>query len=325
MKRVKRINAYLVDAATVTLKNRKKPISNVNVIQEGSALIDNGNFLLTQDEVDALDEVVKNSVVRRFANGDDFINEFEKTDILHNDFLINKITSVKKFRLKSHRKATKKLAETPHLFGELRQPSKKYLFIPKTSSENRLFVPIGFMDNDVVINNTSLFVDDATLYEFAMLSSTMHNAWLRAVGGRLESRYRYSASVVYNNYPWPADSGSANPAALFRQAIEAAGQALLDVRAKHAGKSLAWLYNRDTMPANIQAAHDAIDAAVDDAYGYVGGDDDAPRVAFLFERYQALTSLFLQGTDGPQDEAQEADTTAVKISSKRTVKRYLKQ
>jgi hypothetical protein len=112
---------------------------------------------------------------------------------------------------------------------------------------------------------------------------------------------------------------------LFRQAIEAAGQALLDVRAKHAGKSLAWLYNRDTMPANIQAAHDAIDAAVDDAYGYVGGDDDAPRVAFLFERYQALTSLFLQGTDGPQDEAQEADTTAVKISSKRTVKRYLKQ
>nr|WP_315226698.1 type IIL restriction-modification enzyme MmeI [uncultured Limnohabitans sp.] len=128
-------------------------------------------------------------------------------------------------------------------------------------------------------------VPNATLYHFGMLNSTMHNAWTRAVCGRLESRYRYSNTIVYNNYPWP------KPTKAHMAAIEVAGQAVLDARAKHTGKSLAWLYNPETMPKNLQAAHDLVDEAVDEAYGYEKGNDDTSRVAYLFELYEKLTAV----------------------------------
>jgi hypothetical protein len=128
-----------------------------------------------------------------------------------------------------------------------------------------------------------MLIPSATLYDFGMLNSTMHNAWMRAVCGRLESRYRYSNTIVYNNYPWPS------PSAAQLAAIETAGQAVLDARALHTGKSLAWLYNPETLPKNLQNAHDQVDDAVDEAYGYDKGNDDNSRVAYLFELYEKLT------------------------------------
>ncbi len=195
-------------------------------------------------------------------------------------------------RAASTRAATKKLAEVPHLFGEIRHTGQPYVVVPLHSSENRKFIPVGYFGADVICGNANAMLPNATLYEFGMLCSTMHNAWTRSVCGRLESRYRYSNTIVYNNYPWPKA-----PSAEARQAVEAAAQAVLDARSQYADKSLAWLYNPETMPAPLRDAHDVLDVAVDDAYGYMGRDDDADRVAYLFERYRELTTLLPSVTD----------------------------
>jgi hypothetical protein len=135
----------------------------------------------------------------------------------------------------------------------------------------------------------------------------MHNAWMRTVCGRLKSDYRYSNTIVYNNYPWPQ---AVTPEA--RAAVEAAAQAVLDARDAHPDKSLAWLYNPDTMPANLRDAHDALDAAVDEAYHYMRSDDDAARVAFLFERYSELSTLLPEAVDTPAVEVEPAGKTPAK-------------
>jgi hypothetical protein len=142
------------------------------------------------------------------------------------------------------------------------------------------------MSPEVICSNANFMIPNATLYHFAVLTSTMHNAWMRAVCGRLESRYRYSNTIVYNNFPWPTDVSDAH-----KQAIEAAGQSVLDARALYPDSSLADLYDPLTMPPELQKAHHCVDKAVDAAYGYKGEKTDAPRVAYLFMRYQALTSL----------------------------------
>jgi hypothetical protein len=159
------------------------------------------------------------------------------------------------------------------------------LLVPSVSSERREFVPIGFLQPEVVASNLALTIAGATLYHFAILCSTMHNAWLRAVGGRLESRYRYSASIVYNNFPWPEVNAEQ------RKAVEAAGKAILDARALEPGSTLADLYDPLTMPAQLRKAHQANDRVVDGAYGHKGNRMDAARVAFLFGLYEKLTSL----------------------------------
>ena len=164
-----------------------------------------------------------------------------------------------------------------------------------------MYAPIGFMDASALINNTSLYVDQATMFEFGVMSSSMHNAWIRTTCGRLKSDYRYSAAIVYNNFPWPdlpALSGPNQPPAQAQPAqaaIEIAAQAVLDARAQFPGSSLADLYDPLSMPPLLLKAHQKLDAAVDKAYQLCGGkksySSDAERVAFLFERYQQLTSL----------------------------------
>jgi hypothetical protein len=157
--------------------------------------------------------------------------------------------------------------------------------LPSVSSELRNFIPIGFMPPEVIASNLCLIVPNANLYHFDILTSTMHNAWTRTVCGRLESRYRYSVGIVYNNFPWP-DASEKHHAT-----IETAAQAILDARARYPESSLADLYDPLAMPPELVKAHAALDRAVDAAYGYKGGKDDAARVAYLFERYQQLTSL----------------------------------
>lgn len=185
----------------------------------------------------------------------------------------------------SVRPTTKDLASIPMLFGEIRQPKSNYLLVPRHSSERRQTIPIGFFEAKVIVGDANLCIPNASLYEFGVMTSRMHMAWVKYVCGRIKSDYRYTNSIVYNNFPWPESTDKQSVI------IEAAAQAVLDARAVHTQASLAGLYDPLTMPVNLLKAHHILDKAVDAAYGYKGVATDAARVAFLFERYQQLTSL----------------------------------
>jgi hypothetical protein len=205
-----------------------------------------------------------------------------------------RIQKVKTARLNSGKERTKEWANMPSLFTEDRQPTTDYLAIPKVSSEKRLYLPICYAPKEWIASGSLLVIPNATLHEFGVLNSSMHMSWMRAVCGRMKSDYQYSASVVYNNYPWPGFAGE--PLSdKHRQPIEQAAQSVLDARAQFAGASLADLYDPLTMPPALLKAHHKLDAAVDAAYVPSGGKktytSDAERVAFLFELYQRITSL----------------------------------
>ncbi len=304
--RAKRLNPYLVDAPVIALENRRLPLCSAPPIVFGN-MPNDGSYLLL-DDLDK-ENLIKNEPlakqwIKPIVSAREFLNNEKRwclwlkhpssSDWQDLPLITERVEAVRQYRLASTRASTVALAKTPHLFGEIRQPSGKYILIPRVSSENRQYVPMGFFDGTIIVSDTCLSVNStASVYHFGVLSSTFHNAWLRATGGRLKSDYRYSAGIVYNNFPWP-EAGAE------QAAIEAAGQAVLDARAKHKGKSLAWLYNPETMPSNLQAAHDDLDDAVDEAYAYFGGNEDAPRVAFLFERYQQLTTLIPQDDELPE-------------------------
>ena len=236
----KNISPYLIEGNDSFVTARSKPICNVPEIMEGSALIDDGHLLLSESEAAELSKSFPpvKKWLRPFFSGDDFINgsrriclwleNADPSELRECLPVMQRIEAVKEFRSKSDRAATKVLALTPKLFGELRQPRNHYLFLPKTSSERRRFAPIGFMPPDAVINNTSLFIDGAELFHFGVISSTLHMAWFRQVCGRLESRYRYSNKIVYNNYPWPEKATDKQ-----RAVVAAKAQAVLDARAKY--------------------------------------------------------------------------------------------
>ncbi|WP_233250153.1 MULTISPECIES: DNA methyltransferase [unclassified Limnohabitans] len=302
----KNINPYLVDANNVALSKRSTPICNVPEMQYGSMANDDGHLLLDSKEKEQLasthPEVLH--LIRPFMGGQEFLNaelrwclwltDANPSLIKSTPTILERINSVKKFRSQSNREATKKLAETPSLFGEIRQPNSSYLFLPKVSSENRKYLPIGFMSPDVIANGSSLIVPGAGLLEMGVLQSAMHMSWLRSVCGRMKSDYQYSASNVYNNYPWPGFAGE--PLSdKHRNAIEQAAQCVLDARAQFADASLADLYDPLTMPPALLKAHQKLDTAVDAAYQPSGGKktyaSDAERAAFLFELYQRITSL----------------------------------
>nr|WP_206203239.1 class I SAM-dependent DNA methyltransferase [Thermomonas sp. HDW16] len=301
------INPYLVDAANLLLAKRSAPISSVPEIAFGSMPNDGGMLLLDEDERKALLalEPAAAAWVRPFLGSVEFINGLKRwclwlVDISPAELrglrhVSERIASVRKNRLESKRETTKTLAMTPSLFGEIRQPKTRYIAIPKTSSENRAFVPMGFLAPEVIASTELFTVSGGAFYEIGVLLSTMHMAWVRTVCGRLKSDYRYSAGIVYNNFPWPDI-----PDDKHRTAIETAAQAVLDVRAEFPESTLADLYDPLTMPPALVKAHAALDKAVDAAYlaaEKAAGrkppklTTDAERVAFLFERYQALTSL----------------------------------
>jgi N-6 DNA Methylase len=293
----KNINPYLVDATNVVLKSINKPICNVPTMQSGSALRDGGFLILSEDERKEwiLKEPFMVKFINRFVSGDDFINdklrwclwlkEATSSELLQSNALADRLDSIKKFRLDSPRPGTKKMAIFSHLFAEERQPKSNFLIIPKVSSENRNYIPIGFMTKDIIVTDKTFYVPNATLFLFGILSSQMHMAWMRYVCGRLESRYSYSNTIVYNNYPFPENVSEAQ-----KQKVETAAQAVLDSREIYTskGKSLANLYDPLSMPPDLKTAHDALDKAVDECYGKTKFTSDAKRVGYLFELYDGL-------------------------------------
>lgn len=294
------INPYLVDAPDVVLDKRTQPIySLAPEMRYGSMPIDDGHLTLSTEERDnALSQEPNlKPWIRPYAGGEEYINGTERWCLWLVDAppallrasktVRERVARVKAYRSSRDRKRTLELAATPALFGEIRQPAGKYLLVPKVSSENRPYMPIGFLEPQVIASGSSLIVPEAGPYHFGILTSVMHMAWMRAVCGRLESRYQYSARIVYNNFPWPQA-----PPARAQTAIEAAAQAVLTTRADFAANTLADLYDPLTMPPSLVKAHQRLDRAVDAAYGYKGQKTDAERVAFLFGLYQKYTTLF---------------------------------
>ena len=294
---VRNINPYLVDAPDVVLVNRQHPICAVPEIGIGNKPIDGGNYLFTPEERDEFlqHEPKAAKWFRRWIGADEFLNGYERWCLWLGDCppdelrkmpeAMKRVEAVRELRLASKSAPTQKLAATPTRFHVENIPEEPYLLIPRVSSERRAFIPIGFMTPDTLTSDTSLTIPSATLYHFGILTSTMHNAWMRTVCGRLKSDYRYSAGIVYNNFPWPECSDTQ------RGKIEEAAQAVLDARAQFPQSSLADLYDPLTMPPVLVKAHQSLDRAVDACYRKAAFTSDAQRMEFLFERYQQLTSL----------------------------------
>lgn len=296
--KVRNINPYLVDAADVVVEKRMNPLCQGAEIVFGSKAVDFGHFVIEADELEnfLVAEPLAAPYVREFIGGEEFLNgskryclwlkELAPERLRNMPLVLKRVEAVKEERLKSVKEPTRELAKTPSLFGEDRQPNSQYLLIPKVSSERRDYVPLGFMSPEVIINPTVLVVPNASIYDFGVLQSNMHMAWMRAVCGRMKSDYQYSASIVYNNFPWPVALSDKQ-----REAVESAAQTVLDARAQFPQSSLADLYDPLTMPPALVKAHQALDRAVDACYRKAAFTNDAQRVEFLFERYQQLTSL----------------------------------
>ena len=198
--------------------------------------------------------------------------------------VLERVKLVREMRLASKKAATRRKAETPWLFDELRPPQGSYIGVPKVSSGRRAYVPLGFVTNGMIPGDMLYFIPTDSLYLFGILMSQMHNAWMRAVAGRLKSDYRYSNTVVYNNLVWP------EPTAAQRAEVVRRAQAVLDARAAHPGSTLAKLYDPDDMPADLLAAHQALDATVEAAYGIDFKGDEERIVAHLYKLYAKKTN-----------------------------------
>ena len=294
------INAYLTDAPNVFIKSRTKPLCLVPDVVKGSSPVDGGNLLLDSDDYNLLmtHEPLSQKYVLPFVGAKEFlhrsqrwciwIQKYDHAEIRELPLLKKHIESTLEFRLKSTKAATKKYADYPYRFMEVRQPCSTYILIPRHSSESRRYIPFGFMSPNIICGDANSMIPNATVYHFGVLISNVHMAWVRAVCGRLEMRYRYSNDVVYNNFPWPS------PTEAQKAKIEQTAQSILDARALYPDSSLADLYDDLTMPPELRKAHQANDRAVMDAYGFTKGTaartSESACVAELMKRYQQLLS-----------------------------------
>ena len=291
------INAYLLDAPCIFIEKRRTPICKVPEMCKGSQPTDGGNLILTEEEKNELlrEAPEARPYIRSFVGAEEYINRKERyclwlvhaspSFIKDCTPIKKRVEAVREMRLASKKVATRQWANKPTLFTENRHPDQSYIIVPSVSSELRKYVPIGFLTPDTVASNLVLIIPNATLYHFGVLTSDVHMAWMRAVCGRLEMRYRYSNTIVYNNFPWP------EPTEAQRAKIEQTAQAILDARALYPDCSLADLYDETTMPPELRKAHQSNDRAVMQAYGFdVKTTTEASCVAELMKLYQILVS-----------------------------------
>ncbi|MGN0227140.1 MAG: DNA methyltransferase [Paludibacteraceae bacterium] len=296
------INPYLIDAPDVLVESRAKPICDVPSMFLGNKPTDDGNFILSSEEKEEVlqKEPALSKYIHPYIGAVEFINnkvrycfwlkDVSPTEIKNSHILYERVQNVKVFREASTSSATRQKANVPHEFFFISQPTSNYLIVPSTSSENRRYIPIGFMSPNIIASNANTIVPNATLYHFGILTSNVHMAWMRIVCGRLKSDYRYSGSVVYNNFPWPNISPSLEGRDGERfAAISRTAQAILDARAKYPDSSLADLYDEVTMPPELRKAHQENDRAVMAAYGFSTKMTESECVAELFKMYHALT------------------------------------
>lgn len=291
------INGYLIDSEELAIESRTKPLCNIPKISMGNQPIDDGNYLFTKDEM--LD-FIKNepnaaNLFKEWYGAYEFINRKPRYCLWLGDQspaqlrklpkCLERVNSVREYRLKSKRTSTLKLADKPTRFQTENMPKSDYIVIPEVSSERRKYIPIGFMSPNIFCSNKLRLMPNASLYEFGVLTSNVHMAWMRVVCGRLEMRYDYSIKLVYNNFPWPT------PTEAQKAKIAQTAQGILDARALYPDSSLADLYDDSVMPFELLKAHRANDKAVMEAYGFYGkGMTESQCVAELMKMYQVLAN-----------------------------------
>jgi hypothetical protein len=293
--KAKNINPYLVDAKDIFIDKKSNPICNIPEMNFGNMPADGGEFLFTTEEKNEFlaKEPNAENYFKPFISALEFINNKERWCLWLQDiepgelkkmkYVIERVQNVKAIRELSSRP---QLANIPHLFAQITQPKNlDYILIPRHSSENRKFIPIGFFKSENIAADSCLIIPNGTLYHFGVLMSTIHMAWVKSVCGRLESRFRYSKDIVYNNYPWPD-----NPNDKQIKAIEKAAQKVLDTRLQFPKSSLADLYDPLTMPPFLIKAHNELDKVVDLAYRSQPFTSEANRMVFLFELYEKYTA-----------------------------------
>ena len=323
---VSNINAYLLNAPNIIVENRSQPICNVPNMYVGSCPTDGGGFIIEETELLDLINIEPNSkkYIHPYIGSEEFLHKkkryclwlktIQPTELKQLPKILERVRLVKEFRESSKKEQTRRRANTPTLFAEDRYIETRSLVMPQVSSENRKYIPSDFVDSEVIPSNLLYFVPNAELYHFGVLSSNVHMAWMRVVAGRLESRYRYNAEIVYNNFPWPdltpnplspdgdiplsplhcgegrgGRLAQASRGREVRSKIERTAQAILDARALYPDSSLADLYDEVTMPPELRKAHQNNDRAVMEAYGFDWRNmTESECVAELFKLYSKL-------------------------------------
>lgn len=324
------INAYLTDAPDVIVTKRRQPfLNNVQQVVYGNKPVDGtreqlkknsaeGNLIIsTQAELDALlqAEPGAKKFIKPLVGAEDFLQgggrwvlwlpDAEPHELARLPKVRERMQRVRDFRAASQKAQTREWASRPGEFVENRHPAGRYIVISRHSSENRDYVPFGYLESETVVNDSVFMVPDADLFTFGIISSAAHMAWLHAIGGRIKSDYRYSSDLVYNTFPWP-DRATLAPKQV--KAVENAAQQVLEAREKHPGSTLAQLYDPLTMPRALRDAHNALDRAVDALYGLKAGSTEAQRLALLLTKYQELAPTL------------ESQTTPKQVRKSRTTK-----
>ncbi len=303
-KNVNHINGYLMDAEDIFISKRSVPLCNVSSMHMGVMARDGGYLILNEQEYN--DYIAKEpqgiKFIHRYMMGKEFINNISRycfwlaetnpTEIKNCPLLLKRIEKVREERLKSSAKETQELAKKPYLFAQLAQPKQAFIAFPKVSSEKRKYIPIGFLNKDIIVGDKIYVIENVGLYHFGILASNVHNAWMRVVAGRLEMRYSYSNTIVYNNFPWP------NPTKEQKGKIEKTAQEILNARALYPNSSLADLYDELTMPPELRNAHQQNDKAVMQAYGFTTRDEKNGKTCYLTESetVSKLMNLYQQLT-----------------------------
>jgi len=294
--KVKNINPYLIEGSDFSLISQNKPISNIPKMSRGNSPYDQGNLIFTDEEAQNFLKIEPKAskYFKQLISAKEFLNGQKRwclwllnakpSAIREMPFVQERIKNVYEFRSNSSGAETRKYASTPSLFRDLNNPDS-FIVIPRHSSENRKYIPMGFFTKDSIPSDSCMIIPNGNLFHFGMLMSAMHMAWVKYVCGRLESRFRYSKDIVYNNFPWPE-----NPTDKQKEAIEKAAQKVLDTRAEFPNNSLADLYDPLTMPPALIKAHNELDKAVDLCYRPQPFINETKRIEFLFELYEKYTA-----------------------------------
>lgn len=293
--KVENINPYLLNAPNIIVGRLSNPIASVSVMTKGSIPVDGGNLILSESDKEAIIEQndKHGDLIKKMIGAEELLECTERYCLWISDdnydfaltspIIQHRITLCEQMRLKSKKSATQKLAKIPYRFGEIRHKETDAIIIPSHSSENRLYIPIGFVDKDTVISNSAFAIYDAELWLFSILTSKMHNIWVRTVGGALETRIRYTNTLCYNTFPFPKINDEQ------KQRLSALAENILLTRENHTEMTLGEMYNPESMPQDLKYAHQAMDIAVEQCYRPEPFTSDEERLEYLFKLYEKMT------------------------------------
>lgn len=293
-KEVKNINPFLIEGNDIIVSKRQIPLSSIATLNYGNMPIDNGELNIDESEKNSIIEQypLSKKFIRKMVGGYEFLNDINRWCLWINDNeieeakkippILEKILKCEKYRKTSGRQTTINLANKPHRFGEIRQPNKNYIIVPKVSSNRREYIPTTFMDKDVIISGTALYVDSDEIYIFGILNSKQFNIWMKCVCGRTKSDPMFSSSIVYNTFPFPPISDKQ------KQELEQHTYNIISERERHSEKTLAELYDPDKMPDGLREAHRLNDLAVERCYRSRPFESDEERLEYLFKLYEQM-------------------------------------